>query len=697
MKRTALLAALVLILSPALYAQMDKPLTLTCSNQKVVKAEVRNIVEGDTTFVITTPVNQVGEHIPGLRPSDFKITKGKKVAKVLRVDELTAVENTVMRIVFMVDNSQSMSPHLSILRETLAKVMKRFTGAVRLSIILFNEGGSSPMFFLGDKPLSLVRLPYTNDKDRAVDYTQKMLTERNLTRKTYLYEGIYAVREQLQADTGKVDRSYAIIFSDGKDLGSVVDEGTALSASAKNTTYFTIDYLTERNDFLVRLAEQSGGEHFQAKAADDLGAIFDAIANKIVAKGYKVASRFNKPPSVAIDPSVKHLTMEEEIIRETFPMLNYVFFDQGSASIPVRYAQRSSGDVAKFDESAIEGGALDFYYNVLNVIGSRMRSMPGSAITVTGYVNDFAAEKNNATLAKDRALAVKTYLQNVWGIEEGRVTTASGKLPPQASATKDTMGRAENGRVEISSDNWDLMKPVTFVRRIATMNPLAVQFAANVRAEEGVASWVLTVEQNGRTFDMRKGNRLEPRINWNWYNMQRQAPAISGELRCSLLVTDSVGDSKTSAPAVITVSKVEKERRQNVSTSDDGITREKISLILFPFNVAEPGERNQVIMDKFVYPRITEGARVEVSGFTDVIGKEDYNLGLSQKRAKAVYDILKNRYVNLDDQHLTYEGYGETSPVFSNDLPEGRFYNRTVSLNIIRNPAGAAQEDVIER
>ena len=32
-----------------------------------------------------------------------------------------------------------------------------------------------------------------------------------------------------------------------------------------------------------------------------------------------------------------------------------------------------------FDESAIEGGALDFYYNVLNVIGSRLRAMPNPA------------------------------------------------------------------------------------------------------------------------------------------------------------------------------------------------------------------------------------------------------------------------------------------------------------------------------
>lgn len=69
---------------------------------------------------------------------------------------------------------------------------------------------------------------------------------------------------------------------------------------------------------------------------------------------------------------------------------------------------------------------------------------------------------------------------------------------------------------------------------------------------------------------------------------------------------------------------------------------------------------------------------VEVAGHTCNIGTEDYNLGLSQRRAEAVRNYLISKGVSAD--RLTAKGYGESQPAVSNATREGRAQNRRVEL-----------------
>ncbi|MBR9978119.1 MAG: OmpA family protein [Bacteroidetes bacterium] len=685
MKAMMISLFLVILAFHSAVAQIDEPLTLQCTHPQTAAAEVRAVFDENPMRLTVTPVNELGEHIPELTTADFRINKGKKEAELLSVTERTALENTVMRVVFMVDNSQSMSPYLRQLRNTLEKTITSLSPAVRVSIIFFRDGstGMAPFEYNGET-LPLIRLPYTYDKARAADYTSKMLVERNLSRNTYLYDGVYATSQQIAADTGSVDRSFAIVFSDGEDLGSNVQAEGALRAEKYGTVFFTIDYLTKANDFLIRLADQTGGEHFRATNTEELESIFEAISEKIVAKGYDVTYRFKSPPSVALTASTHSLLMEEEIVRETFPLLNYVFFGEASAVIPDRYARIAPMNIADFDESAIEGDALDFYYNALNIIGSRLRTQPDMSVTIHGYVSNTGSERRNNRLASDRAETVRDYLRTVWGIEEARLGIDTGTLPPLPSSSKDTLGQAENRRVEITSEHPDLLRPVTFVRRIAGITPDRIRFIPTIEAEEGLASWVLTIEQQGRVFDRREGARAESSLTWNWKNLAGELPAASGDMVCRMLVHDQAGDTDLSNPITIGVREVKSERRQSVSVTEGGITIEKISLILFPFDVAKPGERNEQIMNEHVYPRITPGSRISVNGYTDIIGSEEYNLKLSQQRAEAVREIILERLGEEASERVTAIGHGKMTPIFSNDIPEGRFYNRTVNLIIER-------------
>lgn len=681
--KTLILSVLLLSIGSMVLAQSDKPLTLSSANAQVVKSDIRHMKEGNPSSLITTPVNQLGEHIAGLTKKDFRINKGKKEAMILNVEELKAVESTVMRVIFMVDNSQSMSPYLNVLRATLENILRKFSKAVRVSVLFFNEHDidKSAVFHHHGEPLPIVRMNYTNDKERVITYTNKMLVEPNLSRSTYLYDGVYSVFQQITMDTGKVDRSFAIVFSDGEDNASKVDAATSLYEDKLNTTFYTIDYRTKSNKFLEQLALDTKGKHFIAKDASELVKAFDEIATKIVAKGYEITYQFKAPPIASITTPTKELVMQEEIVRETFPLLNYIFFAQGSSIIPERYRRITGEAIAKFDESTIEGGALDFYYTMLNVIGSRLLKFPEAKITITGCIDNFKEEKNNTKLALERANAVKSYLNIVWGIADDRMTIIAAKLPAIASSSRDSLGREENRRVEIVSDNWQVMKPVTFIRRIATVHPEKVIFATTQEIPEGLESFIINVEQNGNVFDSRSGSVLEKAISWNWKNKKNELPSVQGALRYNLSVTDKAGDAFTSTKESISVREEKIESRKNVSL-DQGITKEKISLILFEFDKFEMGPRNAQIMDEFVYPRIEEDLRaVTISGFTDIIGLDSYNQTLSDKRAKAVYDVfMLKQSATVDSSKVRSIGYGETNPNFDNKLPEGRFYNRTVNL-----------------
>lgn len=72
--------------------------------------------------------------------------------------------------------------------------------------------------------------------------------------------------------------------------------------------------------------------------------------------------------------------------------------------------------------------------------------------------------------------------------------------------------------------------------------------------------------------------------------------------------------------------------------------------------------------------------RVRVEGYTDSTGAEDYNLRLSERRARAVLDALIQE--GIDSSRIEVEGFGEQYPVASNDSASGRQQNRRVEIVI---------------
>ncbi|MGU8078685.1 OmpA family protein [Burkholderia pyrrocinia] len=73
-------------------------------------------------------------------------------------------------------------------------------------------------------------------------------------------------------------------------------------------------------------------------------------------------------------------------------------------------------------------------------------------------------------------------------------------------------------------------------------------------------------------------------------------------------------------------------------------------------------------------------SQVTITGFTDTVGSDDYNLALSKRRAESVAAYLKAHGLKADT--LTVTGRGKADPVASNATPEGRASNRRVEITL---------------
>ena len=112
----------------------------------------------------------------------------------------------------------------------------------------------------------------------------------------------------------------------------------------------------------------------------------------------------------------------------------------------------------------------------------------------------------------------------------------------------------------------------------------------------------------------------------------------------------------------------------------DGV---ELDTIYFVFDSAEIQEASLPTLDRVA--SILRNApyinRMRIEGHTDSQGPADYNLELSAARAEAVVAYLISR--GIVPERLSFEGFGETRPISSENTWQGRYHNRRVGFIII--------------
>jgi outer membrane protein OmpA-like peptidoglycan-associated protein len=389
-----------------------------------------------------------------------------------------------------------------------------------------------------------------------------------------------------------------------------------------------------------------------------------------------------KPPVLAADvravsvdadgtehPGVT-IRFEEFISTQMRPLLNYVFFDEGSSAIPARY--HSVRDTAAFQVSRLHGvGTLETYYDVLNIVGRRLRQNPRATITLTGTNAGTGAERGNTELSRTRAEAVREYLTSVWGIAADRLRVKARDLPEVPSDTAQAEAAAENRRVEISSSDPMILDAVFTDDTVRTVSPPLVRVYPSINSEAGVSTWQLGASQGAAPVASFNGSGSVPKaIDWNPAESRGFTPHSTDPIVFAMDVRDAAGQRVATPSEQLPVEQVTLRQKREEGAADKRTDR--YGLILFDYDRADLNAANERIA-ALIRSRIPAGASVSITAFTDRIGEEDYNMRLSEARARATA-----RAIGVPE--TAARGVGESRELYDNDLPEGRFYSRTVEI-----------------
>jgi outer membrane protein OmpA-like peptidoglycan-associated protein len=115
-----------------------------------------------------------------------------------------------------------------------------------------------------------------------------------------------------------------------------------------------------------------------------------------------------------------------------------------------------------------------------------------------------------------------------------------------------------------------------------------------------------------------------------------------------------------------------------------------MSDVLFDFNKYTLKSDAEVKLAKIsgillTYPNL----KVQVEGYTDSVGSDEYNLKLSQERATAVQAFLIEQ--GVQPGNITSQGYGKADPVADNSTNSGRTQNRRVAMVVSGQSIGVQE------
>jgi len=373
--------------------------------------------------------------------------------------------------------------------------------------------------------------------------------------------------------------------------------------------------------------------------------------------------------------------IEARMLTEYFPLRNYIFFDKGTTRISSRYVTLRPAEAANFDEHALEaapgtGGDAQMtrsqrqmraYYNALNIYGERLAANPSVTLRLIGSAPD---ERDAVAMAE----SVKRYLVSTFSIDASRIATAGQTRAPNASGTRVTpkddlpMVAEENLRVEIVPSDPSILAPVEI--RSVQQEPGDNDLVLNVRTDSPVMRWTARVVGDGAV------KELGP-----YYGPIQRIDAkelLHGRDRGSYVatVTMLMQNGRT----------VVKDVPFKLFKSGAPAAEGQRYSILFEYDDSKTVQTYEEFLRTTVAPQIPDGSTVYIHGHTDIIGEEGHNQDLSSARGASAESVLRDELRKLG-RNVTFDtfGFGEDQfrAPFANTTPEGRYYNRTVIVDIV--------------
>ncbi len=352
------------------------------------------------------------------------------------------------------------------------------------------------------------------------------------------------------------------------------------------------------------------------------------------------------------NPQFRLLTGNE--LLATLPLVNAVFFDKGSSTIPSKY-HTGSADMPEF----FLGDGIEAHTWVMPRVAAIINKNPDARIIVQG-ASSGTYEKGGTALGRKRAEAVrKVLIAN--GVDPKKITVKASFKPKVESNDAFELGNIENQRVDLFVENAPLQEYV------------ALQKFAELSGK-------YVVKSSFRNVNLDSGD----------VTMTTTMPPTSHKITKSGEATTITMESKRIDPGLevlnlgAKVNYFENGSNAGLSVSVKDIPREMIELelsrflayIRFDYNSSELSEDNRGLL-KQMSDFLPAGSTVIISGSADALGTEERNTVLAKQRADNTVNFIKS----VSGEKFKIEWTTENGK-FQEETPEGRFLNRNIKVRV---------------
>ncbi len=379
---------------------------------------------------------------------------------------------------------------------------------------------------------------------------------------------------------------------------------------------------------------------------------------------------------------VLKLSIQEVRSRSAYPILNYIFFDEGSSKLPQRFVRYTTAEEAhanfKSSDERRDIKLLDLYRETLNILGERLQRSPRCTVTLTGCTSNTGPETDRLDLARARAEEVKHYLTSIWRVDASRIRISARLLPERSSPTDIPQGAQENRRVEIDVSDPSILDPVMVLKTERLATPPNIRIIPHITADTTVLKIHTALSGGGKELLTSESGPSATRNRSVWQLDEDVLEQLSDSLYLSLDVQDAAGSVVHAHKAIpLTISHLTTENKEGLS---------RFSLILFGFDESSVGTKNKRVLGRIVSAlSALKPNEVSVVGYTDEMGDAQHNQELSRERAQAaaseIAQLITRMKLPALERILT-EGRGSREVLYDNSLPEGRFFSRTVNITI---------------
>lgn len=362
--------------------------------------------------------------------------------------------------------------------------------------------------------------------------------------------------------------------------------------------------------------------------------------------------------SLSPELNVEILSLVQVIVQQgqellaSKPLVNAVFFEQGSAELTDFYFLQAKNLPTAFEEDAV---LINRY--LIPILAEMAKNNEQMRILIEGAGSSQEAEVFGSDLAFQRANAVKNALIKL-GIPELIIETKALTLPRNPSNQDFPEGIAENQRVDIVLKNAPLVKYVAnnkyselqgTIKTISTLKLTDNNAMASLKFNFSDTTIFVSSEQ---IVELPFNIRLEP---------NRRSIEFRAEI--------SANDLHRTDSRFLKLDEVETISKELSLNRFEAILR-------FDYNSCILSDENKNLMTQLAN-LLPEGSKIFIAGSTDALGSEQSNIRLSQERAKATADYIKSVSTKKFDiaTEISQTKYPEDTPV-------GRFLNRAIIIRI---------------